>query len=337
MSQLDLKVGEFVFLGGDTSGSSGNQYSNAQNNGFARVQAIGANSLTFDKTGGGSDGETEMTSETVGASQTIQIFFGDTIRDEDTDASTYNRRTYTVERKLGEANPSSNPGEVQSETLVGAVMNEFSLNINQADKVNFDLTFIATDNEQRDGSSGNEPPSDTGTVTVFEKATAYNTSSDFTRIKLAEVRPTQGGVANLAAPTPLFAYVTELSINITNNVTPNKAVGTLGAFDVTAGVFEVSGSITAYFADIAGVVAVRNNADVTLDVAMVKSFGEGTEERMTGIMIDVPLIALGDGRLNVTQDEAITLPLTPDAAEYTAFGHTLMLTEFHYLPDAADT
>jgi hypothetical protein len=135
----------------------------------------------------------------------------------------------------------------------------------------------------------------------------------------------------------LFTYVTELTLNVNNNASPNKAVGTLGAFDVTLGTFEVSGSITAYFADVASVSAIRNNADVTLDVAIVNDFSTGATARKTGIVWDIPLIALGDGRLEVTQDEAVTLPLDTQAAEYETFGHTMMMVEFDYLPDAADT
>lgn len=332
-----LIPGEFVFIGGDDTSASGDAYTTAANNGFARLQAITSTSLTFDKTSGGADGETEMSSEDIsGTTKSIRIFFGDIVRDEDSDATNFNRQTYTVERKLGVANPTSAPSEIQSEALTGSIMNEFALNVAQADKVTFDITFISTDNVQRSGASGFEPLSNTGTVEVVEQATAYNTSSDFTRIKLAEVRPTQGGVAELAAPVPLFAFVTDLTLNVSNNSTPNKAVSVLGAFDVTAGTFELSGNITAYFADIAAVQAVRNNADVTLDFALVKDFGTGVEQRKSGILIDIPLIALGDGRLNVVQDEAITLPLATDAAEYDPFGHTAVLHEFFYLPNAAD-
>ena len=338
LTQLGLIPGEYIFIGGDTSGSSGNQFTNAHNNGFARVQAVAAGAITFDKTSGGANGETEMATETSGASVTIQIFFANNIiRDEDSDDALFARQTYTVERKLGKPRPVSASSEVQSEYIKGAVLNEFALNIGQADKVNADFTFIGTDFIQLDGASGNEPLSDTGSVIAVESATAYNTSSDFSRIKLAQVRPTQGGVANLAATDPLFAYVTEITLNITNNGAPNKAVGTLGAFDISVGTFELSGNITAYFADVAATQAVRNNADVTLDIALVKDFGTGTEARKAGILIDIPLIALGDGRLNVAQNEAITLPLQTDAAEYTPFGHTIILHEFNYLPNAADS
>jgi hypothetical protein len=334
LTQLGLVPGEFIFVGGDDTGASGDAFNAAHNNGWCRVQAVTANAITFDKTSGGADGETEMVTE-AGGSKTIRLFFGNRLKNVGSTDSLFDRKTYTLERKLDEANPTSNPGEIQSEALQGAMANEFALNVTQADKVTCDWTFIATANVQRDGSSGSEPLSDSGSVQTIEEATAYNTSSDI-QIKMAEVRPTQGGSAELAAPIPLFAYVTEMTLNVNNNGQPNKAVSVLGAFDVTAGTFEVSGSITAYFADIASVVAVRNNTDVTLDMKMVKDFGTGTLSRKAGIVIDVPLIALGDGRLSVEQDEAVTLPLTTDAAEYTPFGHTLMFQEFTYLPDAAD-
>ncbi len=328
-TELGLRAGEFIYIGGDGA----NVFAAAHNNGFARVATIAANILTLDKTSGGADGITEMATEA--SSTVIEVYFGSTVRNVGTTDTLFSRRSWTIERNLGEPDPVGDTGAFQSELLTGAVVNEFALNVAQADKITTDWTFVATDNVQRDKdddllSLGDE------TATIIE-ATAYNTSSDFSRIKLAEVRPTQSAVANLAAPSPLFTYVTELTLNVNNNASPNKAVGVLGAFDVTLGNFETSGAITAYFADIASVVAVRNNADVTLDVAIVKDFGSGAIARKAGIVLDVPLIALGDGRANVTQDEAITLPLDTQAAEYENFGHTLLMVEFFYLPDTADT
>ncbi len=204
-----------------------------------------------------------------------------------------------------------------SEYLVGAVPNELSLQIRQADKVTVDLSFVATDNEQRDGSVGVK----SGTRPDLVDAPAFNTSSDFSRIKMHLL------TAGNSNPTALFAFLTELTLTINNNVSPNKAVAVLGAFDVSAGTFQVSGNVTAYFADIAAVQAVRNNSDVTLDFALVKN--------NAGLVWDIPLLALGDGRLNVEQDQPITLPLSVDAAE-SAAGYTLLLNEFPYLPNAAD-
>ncbi len=301
MTTFGLVVGEWVFIGGDAALT---KFDTAANNGFARIRAIDATYLEFDKTSG------TMVTDT-GATKTVRLFYGNLIKNE-RDANLIKRRTYQIERTLGQ-----DTNGTMSEYLVGAVPNELSLQIRQADKVTMDLSFVATDNEQRDGTTGVK----TGTRPDLIDAPAFNTSSDFSRIKMHLL---SAGNSN---PNPLFAFLTELTLTINNNVSPNKAVAVLGAFDVSAGTFQVSGNVTAYFADIAAVQAVRNNSDVSLDFALVKN--------NAGLVFDVPLLALGDGRLSVEQDQPITLPLSVEAAESVA-GYTLAFNEFAYLPNAAD-
>jgi hypothetical protein len=127
-------------------------------------------------------------------------------------------------------------------------------------------------------------------------------------------------------PTALFGYVKDAKITINNNAVMNKAVGVLGAFDITVGDFEVSGSVTAIFTDVTAVQAVRNNSDVTLDVIMA--------QQNRGIVFDIPMMGLGGGKLNVEKDTEITLPLDTLAAEGTA-GYTMGTVFFSYLPTAA--
>lgn len=297
MTTLGLIPGEWIFLGGD-----GANFQFTNNHGFARIATIAAGYLEFDKVSWAPVAE-------VGTGKTIRIFFGSVLKNED-DPSLIKRRTYHVERTLGlDANGT------MSEYLVGAVPNEMTLNVAQADKVNIDLTFVAVDNEQRTGQQGLKA----GTRPALDPADAFNTSSDFSRIKLASVTAD-------AAPDPLFAFATEMTLTINNNVTPNKAIGVLGAFDTSAGTFEVGGSMTAYFADVNAVKAVRDNADITMDVIMLK--------RNAGMLFDIPLLSLGDGRLSVEQDQAITLPLETNAAE-SVFRHTLLFQSFSYLPNLA--
>lgn len=298
MTTLGLIPGEWVFLGGDAAGTKF-----ANNVGFARVSVIAATYIEFDKVAWTPQAE-------VGTGKTIRIFFGSVLKNE-SDPSLIKRRTYQVERTLGQ-----DANGTMSEYLVGAVPNELTLNIAQADKVTMDLTFVAVDNEQRTGATGVK----SGTRPTLSPGAAFNTSSDFSRIKLALASNTD------AAPTPLFAFATEMSLSVNNNVSPNKALGVLGAFDTSAGTFEVGGNMTAYFADVTAVQAVRNNSDVTVDVIMLK--------KNLALLWDIPLLALGDGRLAVEQDQAITLPLETNAAE-SKFNHTLLFQSFSYLPDVA--
>jgi hypothetical protein len=78
---------------------------------------------------------------------------------------------------------------------------------------------------------------------------------------------------------------------------------------------------------LAAVAAVRANEDVTFDCIFARD--------NAGIAYDLPLIALGDGRLNVQQDSEIQLPLEMSAAEDATSHHTLLKAIFPYLPDVA--
>ncbi len=307
---LGLIPGEWIFVGGDAVGT---KFATAVNNGLKRIRSITATTLTLDKS------DSTMEAE-VSSSIDLQVFYGRVLKNElGTDII---RRTYQLERTLGAPDDAA-PAEVQAEYITGSVPGEFTLNIPTAEKVTASLSFVGADNETIDGPTALK----TGTRPSLVEADAFNTSSDFSRIKMAEV------VAGDEAPTALFAFVTDLTVGINNNLTPNKAIGVLGSFEVTSGTFAVSGDVTAYFADVAAVQAVRDNIDITLDSHMIKA--------NSGITWDIPLITLGDGRPNVEQDQAITLPLSMDAATAakvdSALDYTLMAIFWDYLPDAADT
>jgi len=71
---------------------------------------------------------------------------------------------------------------------------------------------------------------------------------------------------------------------------------------------------------------VRSNSSVTIDVIMTRPNG--------AVLFDVPLLTLGDGRLQVEKDAPITIPLEQNAAE-SKFGNTLLFQSFQYLPSVA--
>jgi hypothetical protein len=311
-----LVPGEFIFIGGDavTERFTTVVGIDEVNNGWARIRSVTANAITLDKT------QFLMVTE-ASTTETIQIFMGRVLKNE-ADPTLQVRRTYNLERELGAPDPTL-PAQIQSEYLVGAVASEMTMTMNTADKILADLSFIATDNEQRTGATGLK----TGSRPALVSGDALNTSNDFSRLKMSVLDPLDSN------PAPLFAFVTDFTITVNNNLTPNKAISVLGAFEVTAGQFNVEGSLTAYFADVTAVQSVRNNDDITLDFAVVK----GSTGNKEGIAVDIPLIALGDGRLNVEQDAPITLPLDLPAAADRVFNHTLLMSYYDHLPDIADT
>lgn len=297
----ELFPGRWIFIGGDTLAT--NRFAN--NVGYARISSVSESTLTFD----------DITWPTpvaeTGTGKSIEIYSGVCIKNEKV-ASLIKRRSYNIERTLG-----SGVNGIQAEYLEGAVPNEFTLNIPQADKLNADLSFVACDNTQRSGDVGDTIKG--GARVSARGEDAYNTSSDIYRVKM------HVHAATTVKPE-LFGYVSEATLTVNNNVSPNKAVGILGAFDQTAGNFEVSGSITAYFTTVAAVKAVRQNADVGLSVIAAARNG--------GFIFDIPLLGLGGGRLNVEKDAPIMVPLEPAGAE-NINGYTMLYQVFPYLPTVA--
>jgi len=312
---LGLVPGEWIYIGGDSASLA---FATAANNGWARIRSITASAIVFDKTQG------TMVTE-ASTTETVQLFFGRVLKNE-SDPTLITRRSYNIERSLGAPDDSS-PSDIQGEYLVGSVPSQLVFNFNTADKVTVDMSFVSTNNEQRTAATGLK----SGNRPTILAEDAFNTSSDFSRLKMVILDPADSN------PSALFAYLTEFQITLNNNLTPNKAIGTLGAFEVTAGQFPVDGTATAYFSTVEAVQAVRNNSDVSLDFALVKSVTVDSATVKRGILVDLPLVTLGDGRLEVEQDQPITLPLSKQAAADRNFNHTMLMQFFDYLPSAADS
>lgn len=302
---LPLIPGQWVFVGGD---AVGDQIAGI-NPGYARISVGGivGKTLSFDKTtfavadGFASDG----------AGKTLRMFFGDVVKNE-RDPDLIVRYTVQAERFLGRDDDGR-----QTECLEGGTANELTWNSPLADKVSVDLSYIAMYYGKRKGIVGPKSSLPGATLAKALAEDAFNTTSNVYRLRLGIIDP-----ATLN-PTPLFARVTEWTQTITNNTSANKAQGYLGAFDTTSGLFEVDGEYTAYFSTLAAVQAIEDNADVTFDAIYSK--------KNAALVMDIPLIGLGGGSLDISMDEAIMLPLTTAAAE-SPFGHTILFTWMPYVP-----
>lgn len=295
---LGVRAGEWLYLGGDSVGSHF-----VNNRGFARVGSISDDALVLDKT-------TWTVVAEAAAGIALQVFTGDYLMNEPAGDDVV-KRSYQFERTLGR-----DEDGVQSEYVVGAVANELTFNIDTADKLTVDLGFVASDGETRTGAEGRKA----GTHVEAPNEDFYNTSSDVVRIRMSVIDD-----AN-SFPDALFAYITEGNLTVENGVTPQKAVGVFGALDQNTGNFTVSGEVTALFSSVQAQRAIRLSSDVTIDMIFAA--------KNAGFVYDIPLLGLGNGVLDVSLNEPITIPLEMQAGE-NANGYTLSYTTFNYLPTAA--
>jgi hypothetical protein len=301
-----LIPGEWLFIGGQAAGNR--LGAAAALTGYARLKEATADALIFDKT-------TFTAAADDGADTTLQIFFGTVIRNED-DPDLIVKYTHTVERTLGRDEDGRH-----SEYIDGFVYNELTWNSPLSDKVNVDVKGIGATHNTRTGLEGPLCEDGSASIVAALGEDFFNTSSNVYRLRMALLDE-----ATLN-PTPLFARVSEFSVKINNNVSGNKAQGTLGSFDTTAGGFDVDLEATAYFSHVSGIQSIPDNADVTFDAIYSK--------QNAAIVIDLPLLSNGGGRLEIEMDAPIMIPLESPAAE-SDFGHTVLFTFLPYVPDVGN-
>lgn len=308
MKEFGLIPGEYICIGDDVGGTS---FALSQNNGLKRVKTVTDSAITVDKS------TVQMVTD-AGTGKTVRVFFGRVLKNEK--GTDIHRQTVQFERTLGAPDDAS-PTLVQAEYVTKCIADQLDLTVKTADKLTAKLGFMAADHETRLGTDGLKQ----GIRPTIATADAFNATSHVVRLSLAGVDPTT------ATPVDLFAFLLDLTLTIKNNVKANKAIKYLGAFDHSAGTFEVDAKMTAYFSTVAAIRSVRNNADVTLDM----TFAQANK----GMTFDLPLVTLDTDGADVKQDEAIQLALNSSAATGAKLdinmNHTLMVVYWDYLPTLA--
>lgn len=292
--------GTWIFVGGDDITTRF-----AQSVGMARISKIEEHALTLDNVDW-------LPIAELGTGKTIQIFTALAIRNE-YDPSLIVRRSFQFERTLGE-------GEfgTQAEYVEGAVANELTFNIPEAEKVNIDLSFVACKNSFRTGDPGDELKAGTRVPALGEEA--YSTATDMLHFRIFVHDDTT------SSPEPLFGYASTGTLTIGNGVTGLKALGILGNFEMSTGNFVGGGTAEVYFANVKACRAIERNADVGMSMAFASA--------NKGFLWDIPLLGLGGGQITLEPDNPIKLPLEINGAE-NRFGYTMAYFNFSYLPDIA--
>ena len=298
-TQLGLIAGEGLFIGGDTAAT---QFVTMPNGGYAMIQSVSGKSAILTTASLAPVADT-------GAGQTVQVFFGSVLKNEQPGAIL--RRSYTLERTLGFDGTGT-----QAEYLVGSIPNEMTLNLAQSAKATLDLTFVGMDVVNRTGALG--PYSGTRVAALGEQP--FNTSQHVYSSRLYVLN------SATSQPTGLYGYASDIKVMVNNQTKADKAIGTLGSIDATSGDFMVTANLTSYFTTVAAVDAIRQNDSVGLNVVLASA--------NAGIILDIPLLTIGDGQNKVAKDAAITVDITATAAEC-ANGYTALMNFFEYLPTLA--
>ena len=235
--------------------------------------------------------------------QLLHLYFGDFLRNEP-DPADIVKRTLQFERDLGD------PG---FEYAIGQVPSVMRVNLAANNKAMIDLTFIGTDTETAAAAKAGDRPD-------AVLASPFNTASDFSWLRLQRASNEALVEANLI----------EASLEINNNPGPVAALSSLGPIDVTLGFFQVTGRIVAVFTTTDAIDFVRDNIEATFAFGMVRE--------NEGVLVDIPSMGLGDGRLSIAANQAITIPLAIQANKSAApFGYTMLWDKFWFLPDLAET
>jgi len=280
-----LTAGQFVYIVGATSG-------------YARIKSISATVLTLDKKGSSILDQSTTT--------TISVYYGPYIRNVDVDDASYSERSYSFEgsyKDLGGA------GVDEYEYAKGNYCNSMAINMPLADKATVTFGFIGTDTD--DPTTSRKP----GPSTALDpsQTTAFNTSSDFARLRITNTDE-----------SGLTTDFKDMTLTLNNNVSPEKVLDTLGAKYMNTGNFDVDISTTVLFSDSAVVDAIRANTTVTMEVGLFNADG--------GMVLDIPEMTIGDGTKDFPVNESITVALNCMAHKDETYGISLGISQFPYLP-----
>lgn len=321
---LGLMVGEWVYIGDSTdllSDTSATEFNfigtgTVRNRGYCRIASISTHLLVFDLAIGSAAwalGAGTGNSVAVGTSGYVSMYFGTVIRNEPLVANIV-RTTYSLQRYLGQGAGNQN----NLESISGAIPNELAINVPSAAKLSADFSFVGMSTAQVYSAAL------AGTYEALANDPAYNGAQDVFSLLLYIINPAVSAMAQV----PLFGYASDEKLTINNNIKPNKAIGTVGAFEGNTGMLDVSGSLTCYFDDIAAQQAVANNANVGLANIFAKAGSAG------GFILDLPMLTLALPGLKVEKDKPIMADITHSASVGSA-GHTILYNKFHYLPASA--
>ena len=285
---LGLTPGQIVHIGSqDANGASQRAFENSAANdmfGHCRVVLLAANDIVFDDV----DDALQFTDATDPATA-VDILFGEFFRNVETTDSEFLERSVHFE---GQFIGLDTGNADMYQYAKGNFLNTLGFDLPLTNKSELTYDFIGTDTDNP-VVAGSRKAGASAAVTPVT-TTAFNTSADIARLRIAEVD--DNGI------TTDFK---SLNLSITNNVSPEKVLGTLGAKFMNAGNFGVT--ITAQLVFTNAQVINKIRANETVRMTFVIKNDNGT------VAVNIPSMTLGDGSLNLPVNESILINTTGTA------------------------
>lgn len=286
---LGINVGEWIKIGGDSAGS---KFTTSANNSWALVSAVAANKLSLAVVPSGWTADT-------GTGKTIQLFYGDYVRNGTT------QRSFTIERQQQDlASPAY-------EYFTGSQIDTLSMTFKSASIITGSFGWLGLA-----GSAGTTRASG-ATDTDAPQYAVLNASSNVGRLAI-------GGTL-VAAPS----YLTEIGINVKNNLSRQTGISVLGATGISDYELEVSGNFNAYFGDLTYLSAVLDDSETSIMLRTGRA--DGNRE---SLVVHVAKVKLTGSAPVSGKNQDRMFNGTYAAKLDTTFG-TISAGRFWYLPTSA--
>jgi len=312
-SLIGLTVGQLIHIGGLTGAT---QFTNGT--AYARVRSI-ANTVGGDivvdkitnRLGTGLNGGGNQ------AADAVDLLFGLFIRNVPVSHASFLERYFDFEGSwpnLFETDPPTPVPEPDGfEYAEDNLANGMQINMPGQDKATLTLSFIGSDTVPPVDNADRETNADTPAQP--RQTAAFNTTSDFVRLRIQDVDE-----------TGLTTDLTDMTTSLSNNVGPEKVLGFLGARFLNYGNFEVDIETTALFTSPNVIARIRGNTTCSMDWAIHNDDGV--------VGFDIPSLTLGNGGRELPRNESVKVALTGQAFLDPVFGTSLGVSIIPIVPTA---
>lgn len=301
---LGLNVGQWIHVGGiDIT----NRFFNDVNYGFARIAAIAANKITLERRGATFVADDGTDTGAGGTALAIDILFGQWVRNVPVGHADYLEISTQFEL---ESPGLGSGGADMYEYAMGNYHDTVSISIPLTEKATVTYGFVGTDTTDPTASRA----TNAADAKLPSETAAFGTSSDLARL-----------VAHKVDETGITTDFKSMTVTLSNNVSPEKVLGNLGARYMNAGNFEADIETQVLFTDPAVPAAVRANTTLGLYFALRNEEG--------GVLCDFPSGTFDGGNREFPVNQTVLMNTTFAGFEDPALGYSFSVSLFPVLPE----